>query len=111
MQQPPRLQSTQNEGRISLAISAIDRDQFQSVRSAAKSYDAARTTLRRRRAGIRPRRDCTPKSRNLTDLEESVIIQHILDLDSRGFPPRLSAVEDMANQLLAACGRRKVGVN
>ena len=111
MQQPPHLQSTQNEGRISLAISAINQGQLQSVRRAAKSYDAVRTTLRRRRTGIRPRRDCTPNLRKFTDLEESVIIQHALDLDSRGFPPRLGAVEDMANQLLAARGGGKVGIN
>ena len=45
----------------------------------------------------------------LTDLEESVIVQHILDLDSRSFPPRLSNVEDMANQLLAERDASKVG--
>ena len=32
-----------------------------------------------------------------TDLEEATIVEHILDLDSKGFPPRLSGVEDMAN--------------
>ena len=38
----------------------------------------------------------------LLKTEEEVIIQHILDLDSRGFPPRLAAVKDMADSLLAA---------
>src|ERR1700716_2858771 len=33
-------------------------------------------------------------------MEEQVIVQHILDLDSRAFPPRVSSVEDMANRLL-----------
>ena len=33
---------------------------------------------------------------------EQAIVQYILDLDSRGFPPRLLAVEEMANRLLAA---------
>ncbi|RKK17113.1 hypothetical protein BFJ66_g18036, partial [Fusarium oxysporum f. sp. cepae] len=32
---------------------------------------------------------------------ESTIIQYVLDLDSRSFPPRLRDVEDMANKLLA----------
>ncbi|OAQ58122.1 restless-like transposase [Pochonia chlamydosporia 170] len=35
------------------------------------------------------------------DLEESTIIQYVLDLDSRSFPPRLCGVRDMANRLLA----------
>jgi hypothetical protein len=30
-----------------------------------------------------------------------VIVQHVIDLDSRGFPPRLAAVADMANSLRA----------
>tara|TARA_R110002003_G_scaffold482_2_gene20057 strand:- start:5544 stop:5672 length:129 start_codon:yes stop_codon:yes gene_type:complete len=32
--------------------------------------------------------------------EEEVIVQHILDLDERGFPPCLAAVKDMADLLL-----------
>jgi DDE superfamily endonuclease len=91
-------------------MSAIDQNQFKSVRHTAKTYDVVRTTLRRRRAGIPSRRDCTPKLKKLTDLEESVIIQHILDLDMRGFSPKLSAVKDMANKLLAVRGKGKVGI-
>src|SRR4030081_705087 len=45
------------------------------------------------------------------ELEESVIVQHILDLDSRRFPPRLSGVEDMANRMLADRSAGKVGKN
>jgi hypothetical protein len=37
----------------------------------------------------------------LLPTEETVIVQHILDLDVRGFPPRLAAVKDMADSLLA----------
>ena len=33
------------------------------------------------------RRDIPANSRKLTDLEELVVFQHILDLDSKGFPP------------------------
>ncbi|KAL9572239.1 hypothetical protein ACKAV7_003622 [Fusarium commune] len=57
--------------------------------------------LWRRQQGILSRRDTTPKSRKLSDLEEQTIIQFIIDLDSRGFPPRLRGVEEMANRLLA----------
>jgi hypothetical protein len=37
----------------------------------------------------------------LRKTEEDVIVQHILDLDLRGFPPRLATVKDMADSLLA----------
>ena len=38
-----------------------------------------------------------------------MITRHILDLDLRGFPPTLSAVQDMANKLLAERGAGQVG--
>jgi hypothetical protein len=37
----------------------------------------------------------------LLKTEEEVIFQHILNLDAQGFPPRLAAVKDMADSLLA----------
>jgi hypothetical protein len=38
-----------------------------------------------------------------------VIVQYILQLDSKGFPPRLSSVEDMANRLLSERSSEHVG--
>jgi hypothetical protein len=72
-------------------------------------YSVDFSTLARRRRGQPSRRDTTTKSRKLTDIEESVLLKHILDLDSRSFPPRLSGVEDMANRLLAERDAPKVG--
>src|SRR2546430_14142211 len=111
MQQPPHTQLTQIEGRVSLAISAINRSEFKSVRSAAETYDVDEKTIRRRRAGILPRRDCIPNMKKFTELEESVIIQHSLDLDSRGFSPQLSIIRDMAIRLLAVPEAGPVGIH
>ena len=47
----------------------------------------------------------------LTSTEELVIVQHILKLDERGYPPRLADVEDMANSLLAERHQLPVGKN
>lgn len=104
------MESIYKEGQISLAINAINQAQIQSERVAAKTYDVPRTTLQRRRDGIPSRRDCEPNSKKLTKLEESVIIEHILDLDSRGFSPKLSAVADMANHILTDRAGGKVGI-
>jgi hypothetical protein len=101
----------QKEGRLLLAEQAIVRGQISSDRAAAKVYNIIDRTLQRRRAGIPSRRDCTPNLRKLTDLEESVILERVLDLDSRGFGPRLAQVEDMANQLRTARGKGTVGKN
>jgi hypothetical protein len=97
------------ESDIQLAILAIDKQQIRSNRSAATIYNVDERTLRRRRAGIIARRDCQPNSKKLTQREEEVVIQHILDLDQRGFPPTYAAVRDMANKLLTARGVGQVG--
>jgi hypothetical protein len=67
--------------------------------------------LSRRRRGQQSRYDIPANSRKLTDLEEAVIVQYILDLDSKGFSPRLSSVEDMADRLLAERDTGRVGTH
>ena len=97
------------ERQLFLAIQAIQKDPNLSVRAAAKIYSVPRSTLGTRLQGTTPRRDTMSKSQKLTKLEELTIVEHILDLDSRSFPPRLSGVEDMANRLLAERDAPKVG--
>jgi len=58
---------------------------------------------------MQPRRDIPANLRKMTDLEETVLVQHILDLATKGFPPRMSVVEDMANRLLAIHDMPRVG--
>ena len=58
---------------------------------------------------MQPRRDIPANLRKLTDLEETVLVQYILDLAVKGFPPRMSMVEDMANRLLATRNIPRVG--
>jgi hypothetical protein len=104
-------QKSSHEADIYLAISAINQRQVLTERSAAQTYEVSRTTLQRRRAGIRARRDCQPNTKKLTQQEEEVIVSYILDLDRRGFAPAYAAVRDMADKLLAARGAGQVGVH
>jgi hypothetical protein len=97
------------EANILLALQALQNDPKLSLRRAAKIYKVSLTTLWRRQQGILSQRDTIPKSRKLSDLEEQIIVQFILDLDSRGFPPRLRGVEEMANRLLADRDASPVG--
>ncbi|KAJ3455983.1 hypothetical protein MRS44_017465 [Fusarium solani] len=97
------------EARTLLALQALQNNLKLSIRRAAGIYKIDERRLRRRRQGIQSRRDWIPKSRRLSDLEEQIIVQFILDLDSRGFPPRLRAVEEMANRLLADRDASPVG--
>lgn len=41
-----------------------------------------------------------PDSRKLSDLEKETLLEFIIDLDSRGYPPRLRGIEEMATRLL-----------
>ena len=103
------MSQSSNEARTLLALQALQNDPKLSTRRAAKIYEISEPRLRRRRNGIQSRRDFIPKSRKLSDLEEQIIVQFILDLDSRGFPSRLRFVEEMANSLLADRDASPVG--
>ncbi|KAF4470852.1 hypothetical protein FALBO_2237 [Fusarium albosuccineum] len=98
-----------NEARILLALQALQNNPKLSTRHAATMYEVYYRTLQRRRNGIQSRSDFIPKSRKLSDLEEQIIVQFVLDLDSRGFPSRLRFVEEMANSLLADRDASPVG--
>jgi len=98
-----------SERQILLALQALQNNPKLSLRGAARLYQVNYWALRRRHNGIQSRRDWIPKSRRLSNLEEQIIVQFILDLDSRGFPPRLRAVEEMANRLLADRDASPVG--
>jgi hypothetical protein len=102
-------ESAHKEGQLILAKIAFERGQFKSIRAAAEAFGVVDTTLGRRRKGILSRRVWRPKSMNLTELEEDVIVKNILNLDSRGFPPKLCYVRDMANSLRDARGLKPVG--
>jgi hypothetical protein len=80
-----------------------------SQRRAAKIYNVLRTTRSNRLAGRTPRPETKPNRQKLSKLEEGVIIRYILDLDSRGFAPRLASVEDIVNYILESRGRKHVG--
>ena len=84
--------STSKEAQLFLAIEALKRDPSLTVRKAASLYLVSKTTLLRQRDGILLQRDTNTNKKKLTLYEEQVLLQYILDLDSKGFPPRISAV-------------------
>jgi hypothetical protein len=79
------------------------------VRKAARTYDIPRSTLATRMAGRQSYAETTLRMRRLSEIEEEIIVRYVLDLDSKGFPPSLSTVEDMANHLAHLKGERHVG--
>jgi hypothetical protein len=43
-------------------------------------------------------------SLKLTKLEEDIIIRYIFDIDKKGFAPRITSIEDIANYILESQG-------
>jgi hypothetical protein len=105
------INSSYEEGRIELALQAYTSRQFQTLRRAAAAFGVRHQRLSDRLHGITNRRQAPPNRRKLTSTEEQTIVRYILDLDSRGFAPRLCEVADMADKMLAARGRTPVGQN
>ena len=105
MPSTPRLQSPQKEGRLLLAKQTLQQNHISSVRKAAKSYDIPRTTLRDRLSGASSRSASNSQKRKLKPSEEQALVEWILSLDQRGFPPQIIDVRRMADSLLAARGQ------
>jgi hypothetical protein len=107
---PPKiLTPISNTGQLNLALQALDKDATLSIRQAAAIYEVPYTTLHRRRNGIASKRDQTAKTRKLTNSEEEAIVNQILDLNSKGMPPRVVVVRDMADELLRTRNSPPVG--
>jgi hypothetical protein len=92
--------SSQNEGRISLALQAYNSNQVSSLRAAASTYDVPLTTLRERRTGVLPRAIAPANSRKFTLEEEQIILQQVLQRSTEGLPLQRIAVEEIANTML-----------
>jgi len=111
MPQHVQIDKAQQEGKIELALQAYKEGQFQSLRRAADAFNVCYRTLTRRYNGTLSRANIRPSNQKLTTTEEETIVRYILDLDSRGFAPRLCEVADMADKLLAIRGGKPVGKN
>ncbi|EDN91382.1 hypothetical protein SS1G_00785 [Sclerotinia sclerotiorum 1980 UF-70] len=103
------MQTTSKEARINLAIEAIRTSQNLSIRKAAKLYNIPHTTFTFRMNGILPLIELRLTNHKMTELEEKSLFQYILDMDKRGFSPRISDIEDIANYILETRGAKKVG--
>ncbi len=85
---------------MQLAFQAFEKDSQLSIRKAARFYNILHSTLSTRINGVSIRVITMANLRKLTVLEENIVVQEILDLDSRGFPFRMYDVKDIANRLL-----------
>jgi hypothetical protein len=92
-----------------MAIEAIRTSKRISSCKAAIIYNIPEPILCARINSRSSRANYRPKAYNLTELEEEVIVRYILNLDIRGFVPRLASIEDIANYILELRGGKRVG--
>ncbi|KYG39974.1 hypothetical protein M433DRAFT_78999 [Acidomyces richmondensis BFW] len=94
------------EDNIILAIRALKANQFPSIRRAVEAFNVPKSTLIAillglstiaRLSGRALRQECTANSMKLSTIEEEVLLQKILNLNNRGFPPTLTIITDIAN--------------
>ena len=90
------------EGRIALAIQSLRLNRIRSLRAAAKAYDVPYSTLYQRYSGIHLQRETRLALCKLTQNEEDVLLEYILDLDIQGFPLQLAIIQDIANIILSS---------
>jgi hypothetical protein len=60
------------------------------------------STIRDRMNGRSAAQEYRPVAQNLTEIEEEVVFQYIINLDSRGFPPSIDSVCAMADHILVS---------
>jgi hypothetical protein len=96
------------ETRIILVIKAIRLSKTINTRTAAKLYKIPRIIFRNRITSRTPRDEIRPNYYKLIILEEEVISRNILELDSRGFAPRLAGIEDITNFILESRGAKHI---
>ena len=97
------------EAQIILAIEAIRSSKKLSRRAAAKLYSIPYTTLSNRMKNITFIVERRPAIQNLTKIKKNIIVQYILDLDSRGFPPLIRDMAAMANHIFKLWNVSRVG--
>ena len=100
MSQQQNASASNREGRIELALSAYRAGQFKRLWRAAAAFNVPSLTLVNRYNGIAYLPDRRNGCHKLTLTEEQTIVRYILNLNSRGFPPQLYEVGDIADKLL-----------
>jgi hypothetical protein len=96
------------ESRIILAIETIRSTKRISLRTVAKTYGIPKSSLRYRIKERVAKHEKRNAVHNLTESEEETLVRYIFDLDSRGFPPRIEGVKDIADLLFIMHSAKRV---
>jgi len=102
--------SSSNDNQLQLVLQTFEKDLQLNIRKLARFYNILCTILSVRINGRSIHADTIANSQKLTALKKEVVVRKTFDLDSRGFPPRIHDIEDIANRLLAIYDAIYVGL-
>ena len=98
---PPKSQtSVEQEGRVLLAISTINKSQIPTVHQAAHHFQVPESTLHHQLLSITTQTEKCANNHKLTENEEKSLLHWILSMDQYGAAPQPAYIQDMANLLL-----------
>ncbi|CRL30644.1 DDE superfamily endonuclease, CENP-B-like [Penicillium camemberti] len=92
--------SIEQEGRMLLAMKAIQNGRITTIAAAARSFDVPRTTLANRLKGTPNLYEARGTGYKFTQLEEESIQDWLISMDQRGAALTIAMLKDMANLLL-----------
>ena len=98
-----KMETLPKESHLVLALEALKKDSKLSIWKAATIYEIPKTSLHNQCTGKQSQSELPANSQKLTDLEEKVILERVLDLDVQGFQTQLSNIWEMADHLQANC--------
>ena len=98
-----------HNARIEAAIADLESQDRRNIAATAKKWEVARETLSKRfRGETSSNQDANSYARRqLTDVQEKTLIQHINKLSNRGLPPTPQIVKNLAEEI----ARVKLGKN
>ena len=87
--------------RIELAIADLESQESLNYAETAKKWNIDRSTLSRRHKGVTGSKQdqYSYTAKNLTDVQETVLVRYINDLSAGGLPPTPQIVKNLAKEL------------
>jgi helix-turn-helix, Psq domain len=109
MPSPRQRELINQEGRILRALRALRVNPNLSIKVASEHYDVRRSTLSDHVHERPARVDSLANCHRLTQVEELVLIESVIDIDERGFPLGIVDIRDAAQLLFDDRDGGKVG--
>lgn len=87
------------KARILLTIKTIQKDKKLSIQKAIKLYNLLYTIFNYKMNDFTPHIEIQTNYYNLTKLKKEMIIQYILNINSKGFLSKLKIIKNIANHI------------